>query len=141
MNCIIIYSKNGFRQDLTEANLQRRRELGIILHVWKIHNNQYPNNIDLKFKLNLRLNAVKAIIKPLPKKVKGKVLTTYDQRFAVRGAKLWNSLHADLTHISSFLVFKTALFNYIKTVPDRPPLPGYPYQSSNSLLDLSTFCD
>ena len=121
-------------KSLNIMSLQRRREFNILLHLWKIGNGQYPNSIDLEFKHKLRSNAIEAIVKPLPK-VKGRVLTTYDESFTVRGARLWNTLPAPLTHISSFSLFKSALLNHLKTIPDRPPLPGYSCQSSNSLLD------
>ena len=119
-------------------SLQRRRELNIILHLWKIKHCLYPNSIDIRFKVHLRTQAVKAIISPLPK-VKGRVLTIHEESFAIRAAKLWNILPSKITHIATFFTFKTALIDYLKTIPDQPPLPGYPYRTNNSLIEQSLY--
>ena len=68
------------------TSLQRRREKLIILHIWKILNNIYPNSINLQFKEHHRTTAIKAILKPLPK-IKGKSLTKYEESFQINGAK------------------------------------------------------
>ena len=52
-------------------SLQRRREKSIIMHVWKIKYNIFPNSIGMIFKLHKRSNAVKAVLKPLPRAVVG----------------------------------------------------------------------
>ena len=113
-------------------SLQRRREKIIIVHLWKICNGIYPNSIDINFKLHSRTNSLKAIIKPLPK-IRGKILTLYDESFTVKAAKLWNVLPNRLTQISSLDQFRESLDRFLLTVPDKPPLPGYPYNCNNSL--------
>ena len=70
-------------------SLQRRRERIILLHVWKIKYNVYPNSVELSFKLNKRSNASRAVIKPLPR-VQGRLLTVFENSFEIRAARLWN---------------------------------------------------
>ena len=120
-------------KDLGLLSLQRRRERNIILHLWKIRNKVNPNSINIEFKENKRLSAIKAIIKPLPK-LRGKILTQYDESFVIRSAKLWNVLPPKLTHLTTFDVFKSGLEKFLFKVPDQPPLPGYPYINDNSII-------
>ena len=115
------------------TSLQRRREKLIILHIWKILNNIYPNSINLQFKEHHRTTAIKAILKPLPK-IKGKSLTKYEESFQINGAKLWNLLPTELTKITKLNYFKVELNKFLKHIPDKPPIPGYPFQNDNSLI-------
>lgn len=41
--------------------------------------------------------------------------------------------------ITKFCTFKTALLNYLKSIPDQPPLPGYPHRTNNSLTQQSLY--
>ena len=124
-------------QELQILSLQRRRERNIILHLWKIKNNINPNSIDIEFKEHKRSTAIRAVVKPLPK-VRGRMLTQYDESFVIRSAKLWNVLPPNLTHVTSLDIFKSNLKSFLFKVPDKPPLPGYPYTSDNSLLNQYT---
>ncbi len=117
-------------------SLQRRRERAIILYLWKIKNNIVPNSFDIKFKDSKRNGGSKAIVKPLPK-VKGRVLTIYDESFQIVSAKLWNVLPNKITLINSLSAFEFELDNFLKLIPDEPPLPGYPSRSNNSILNQS----
>ena len=119
---------------LNIASLQRRREMLIILHIWKVKNNIYPNTIGLEFKLHNRTNAMKAVLKPLPK-VRGKLLTKYEESFIIRACKLWNILPPLLTHVPLLNSFKYQLKNFLKDIPDKHPLPGYAILNDNSLLE------
>ena len=116
-------------------SIQRRREKTLIIHVWKILHNFYPNSTKLEFKLHHRTNSIKAKIKSLPK-VRGHILTCFDESFTIRAAKLWNILPANITHISSLSLFKSCLEKFLYTIPDKPPLPGYPYNCDNSLINI-----
>ena len=107
-------------------SLQRRREKVILTHLWKIRNGIYPNSININFKPNPRKCSIKAIIKPLPK-IRGKLLTQYDESFTIKAARLWNILPPELTQITSLVEFKSGLDSFLSTVPDEPPIPGYPY--------------
>ena len=114
-------------------SLQRRREKLVILHVWKVLHHVYPNTINLTFREHQRSGAIKAILKPLPR-LQGKSLTTFEESFAVRSAKLWNCLPPNISKISTLQTFKTKLSNFLKLIPDTPPIPGYPYLNNNSLI-------
>ena len=122
-------------RELGIMSLQRRRERIIIIHVWKILFGVYPNTIELEFKVHSRSGSVRAIIKPLPK-LRGRLLTSFDESFIVKAAKLWNVLPAQLTDISSPESFKNKLNEFLRELPDRPPLPGYPYTCDNSLSNV-----
>ena len=121
-------------QKLGIMSLQRRRERNIILQLWKINHGYNPNSIKMEFKEHNRSTAVRAIMKPLPT-LRGKLLTQYDHSFVINSAKLWNILPAPLTKITSLGRFKSSLDKFLSTVPDLPPLPGYPYNSNNSLIN------
>jgi hypothetical protein len=121
-------------KELNIRSLQRRRERAILIHVWKIKNYVYPNSIDLIFKKHERSNSIKAVLKPLPK-IKGKLLTIYEESFIIRAAKLWNILPPSLTQIVTLNSFILQLDKFLDTVPDEPPLPGYPIKNHNSLLE------
>ena len=88
----------------------------------------------MNFKLHKRSNAIKAVLKPLPK-VKGKLLTKYEESFIIRACKLWNILPASLTHVTILHNFKLKLEEFLEHIPDQPPLPGYPCANNNSLLE------
>ena len=121
-------------EKLDIRSLQRRREKLIITHIWKIKNGLYPNNLTLEFKLNRRSNAMKAVLRPLPK-VKGALLTKYEESFLIQSCKLWNVLPPSLTHVKIFNSFKAQLNVFCKSISDKPPLPGYPFTNNNSLVE------
>ena len=116
-------------------SLQRRREKIIIINIWKIKYKLIPNSINLNFKIHQRSQAIKATLPPLPRTTTG-LLTKYENSFIVKGPKLWNTLPAELTRISNLRLFKTSLTNYLKKIPDKPPLAGYPFTNNNSLLEI-----
>ena len=120
-------------QKLGIMSLQRRRERTILLHLWKVKNEIYPNSINIEFKYHPRSSAFKAILKPLPK-LKGKLLRQYDESFVINSAKLWNSLLPPLTCLNTLEHFKTSLDRFLVDIPEQPPIPGYPYVSDNSLV-------
>ena len=121
-------------KELKLKSLQRRREMIIINHVWKIKNKVYPNSIDLEFKLHQRSNSMRAILKPFPK-IRGRLLNLFENSFLIKACKLWNILPASLTHIDSLSTFTTKLSLFLSNIPDEPPLPGYPYLNNRSLIE------
>ena len=121
--------------ELGILSLQRRRERNIIIQLWKIKFKINPNTINIEFKEHKRSTAVRAIIKPIPK-VRGMLLTQYDQSFVVRSARLWNAMPPRLSHVTTLDVFKSSLDKFLQKIPDKPPIPGYPYDSDNSLISL-----
>ena len=116
-------------------SIQRRREKIIIIHLWKILNNVFPNFINIEFKEHKRTSSIKAILKPLPK-VRGAALSNYDGSFVIQSAKLWNALPPNLTVITSLNLFKICLDKFLIELQDKPPLPGYPYCCDNSILSV-----
>ena len=69
-------------------------------------------------------------------RVRGKLLTKFEESFVIKAAKLWNVLPGNLTHIPDLTIFKAALDEYLFTLPDKPPILGYPYQTNNSLTSV-----
>ena len=124
----------GRLECLQIKSLQRRREIQILILVWKLKHNVIPNDVNLEFAQNKRNFKVKAVLKPMPK-VKGRLLTSYEQSFIIKSAKLWNTLPSSLTEISDFSLFKIKLNNYVNLIPDKPPVHGYPHMTNNSIKD------
>ena len=122
-------------KQLNLLSLQRRREKLIILNIWKIKNKIIPNSINLHFKDHLRSQARKAVLLPLPK-TNCRLLTKFENSFAIKGAKLWNTLPSSLTCITQLNEFKVALHKHLSDIPDKPPLPGYHTLNNNSLTDI-----
>ena len=118
-------------------SLQRRREKLIISYVWKIKNKKVPNDIHLEFTENNLRSCIKAILKPMPK-IKGRLLTLYENSFEIRACKLWNKLPSSIANIDNFNTFQIKLEDYLKLYPDSPPIRGYYHSNSNSLLDYQT---
>ena len=123
---------------LNLKSLQRRREVIIITHIWKIKYKIYPNSFNLKFKVFRRTGAEKAILLPLPK-VGSRLQTLHEESFIIKSCKLWNVLPAHLTQIASLSSFKHQLNKFISSLPDKPPIPGYPYTNNNSLTEQHLF--
>ena len=123
-------------KELKIMSLQRRLEQHIIIYLWKIKHNLLPNSVKMTFKEHIRSQAIKAVLKPLPQ-VRGKILTTYEESFVIRSAKLWNVLPAPLTRINTLNAFKAALTKFLISIPDEPPIPGYYCKSNNSIIEQS----
>ena len=117
-------------------SLQRRREKLIIIMTFKIKNNLIPNDINLEFKEHKHKSHTIAVLKPLPR-VKGKLLTIFENSFLIKSAKLWNKLPQQLTKIPNLHLFEKQLDKYLCLIPDTPPVHGYPHNSRNSILDYS----
>ena len=118
-------------------SLQRRRERFLIVMVWKIKNNNTPNDINLQFVTNTRNSITKAVLPPLPK-TRGKILSTYENSFVIKALKLWNKLPLTLTEITNLKSFTTKLDKYLVLYPDEPPVKGYFHKTNNSLLEYKT---
>ena len=123
-------------KDLQIMSLQRRRERQILILVWKIKNNLIPNDINLEFSQNKYTLKTKAILKPLPRRA-GKMQTSFEGSFLIKGAKLWNRLPSTLTEINKLSSFVARLENFLKLFPDEPPVHGYYHRNKNSLLDYN----
>ena len=119
------------------TSLQRRREKFTIILVWKIKNNLIPNDINLEFSINTRNSQIRAVVKPLPRS-RGKLLSSYENSFAIRAAKLFNKLPSKLIEVSSLPLFKFRLEKYLSFYPDEPPVHGYYHNVKNSITEYRT---
>ena len=117
-------------------SLQRRRERYIIPMMWKILNNFVPNCCDIKFTETSR-HGTQAIIPSLSRSSSLRNQTLYDSSFAVRGPKLWNKVPVNVKAAVSFNSFKVRVSEFLSSIPDNPPIPGYSCSWSNSLVDYS----
>ena len=127
------YDYWGRLSALRLSSLQRRRERFIIFHMWKILYSKVPNDLDLEF--IHRNDHIKAVLKPLPR-CSARAQSLYEDSFVIYGVKLWNIVPRTATIVDSFPAFKVVVDAFLEGIPDRPPLEGYPYTSSNSLLEL-----
>ena len=73
-------------------------------------------------------------MKPFPR-TSCRLTTIYEHSLVIVGPKVWNLLPPELTLTSTFDCFKIGLDRYILTIPDYPPLEGYPFQNSNSICN------
>ena len=64
-----------------------------------------------------------------------KAKTLFDSSFSVLGPKLWNRVPRRVKESQTLISFKTKLDEYLKTIPDHPPVQGYVCQNNNSLID------
>ena len=121
-------------QYLKLRSLQRRRERYIILHLWKILNNQVSNDLNIQFYESLRYGP-QAHVPSLISRSSLKAQTLYDSSLAVAGTKLWNMIPKSVKLCSSLNSFKANLDLFLNGFPDRPPVSGYVVQNNNSLLE------
>ena len=108
----------------------------IIIFVWMLKNNKVTNNINLQFSQDRKGN-IKAQIKPLPK-IRGRILTIYENSFSITSVKLWNKLPPKICEINNLSLFKIKLHDYLTLYPDNPPVKGYYHTNKNSLLDYKS---
>ena len=124
-------------EKLNLMSLQRRRERYSIIHLWKILHNICPNDLQICFKENQRLG-MRVVLPALRKKAATSAKSNYDQSFVVRAAKLWNTLPRHVNTADALPAFKTALGNFLDTIPDNPPVSGCTTMNANSIID---WCD
>ena len=121
-------------QFLNLMSLQRRRERYTILHIWKIVNQFVSNDLNIDFYDNRRLG-IMAHVPPIMTNGNTKAKTLYDHSFAVVGPRLWNLVPKKVKDATSLFAFKSHLDEFLKTIPDRPPVHGYTCQNNNSILE------
>ena len=115
-------------------SLQRRRERYIIIQMWKILNDNCPNDLNVRFMAPSR-RGIKSVVPPLNRQSSRRNQTLYDNSFAVLGPRLWNTLPAKLTEITGKEAFKHRLTKFMFSFPDEPPVRGYSRSNGNSMLD------
>ena len=116
------------------SSLQRRRERYTIIHMWKIYQKICPNDMEIQFTENARLG-VKVALPSLPKKSTAAAISTYDNSFAVKAGKLWNTLPKEVNCQVTLTSFKVALGKFLDALPDEPPTLGYTAGNHNSIVD------
>ena len=121
-------------KSLKLTSLQRRREIYILLHMWKTLHGICPNDLQIKFTDPLRLG-IKSIVPAISRTARQRNQTLNEHSFAVLCPRLWNTLPKDLTVISCQQKFKDKLSSYVSSVPDLPPIRGYTSPNNNSLLN------
>ena len=119
---------------LKVSSLQRRRERYMIIHVWKILNDQAPNDIGMIFR-TVQRHGVKVSVPDFKTTAQRSVATLYDNSFGVKAARLWNMLPKDVNEKNNLETFKVALGKFIDQFPDNPPVQGYATVNNNSLLE------
>ena len=117
-------------------SVQRRRERYIILHMWKTYCGIVPNDVGVEFYLNDRLGPMCRVPKLRAKSMQ--VNTMVYHSFGSMGPMLFNAIPKQVKSSSSPDTFKAALDDYLMTLPDTPPTPGYVAANNNSLLDWTT---
>ena len=115
-------------------SLQRRRERFIILTMWKILHSKMPNDLNVQFRPEARLG-VQAKVPNLPRNCSRSSANLYETSFAVVGPKLWNCLPNELTTCENQTTFKNKLTEYLRTLPDEPPVQGYQRVHNNTVKD------
>ena len=80
---------------------------------------------------------VRAVVPSLNRNSRVAIQTLCDRSFGVMGPQLWNSLPAELVNVPSQESFKVKLTNYLLSLPDEPPVSGYPRVHNNTLPEVS----
>ena len=119
---------------LMSLQRERRRE---ILQIWKILHKLTPNDLKIQFSSASRLG-IRAKAPQLNKSSSLHNQSLYDGFFAVLGPRLWNIIPVSLTKMSDFLPFKANPSEFLRKIPERPPVAGYTCPNSDSLLDWRT---
>lgn len=114
-------------KNLSLYSLQRRRERYIIIYVWKIIVGLSPNfqREDTKIKTygEGSRNGRRCQLPPLARSAHGNLR---DRSFMYIGPKLFNVLPIVIREFDGSLeTFKRKLDNFLESVNDKPPLPGY----------------
>ena len=103
-------------------SLQRRRERYSIIMAWKMANGEAPNNIGIRF---YHRPGKRAEVSTCPTNTQPSVATKFQNSFASRATRLWNTLPSNVNSAKDLAGFKILLGEWLKRIPDRPPVPGY----------------
>ena len=113
---------------------QRRRERYRILYIWKMTQELVPNpGITTKISDRRGRNCT---IPPLNNRAPNAITTMKENGFMVNGAKLFNILPRRIRDLDNCTLkhFKDELDRTLKTIPDNPPVTGYPSRNNSLLL-------
>ena len=120
-------------------SVQRRRERYIVLHMWKIYCGIVPNDVGVEFYSNDRLGPMCRVPKLRAKSMQ--VNTMVYHSFGSMGPMLFNAVPKLVKSSISPESFKASLDDFLMTLPDTPPTPGYVAANNNSLLDWTATND
>ena len=100
-------------------------------------NNLTNNDIGLSFTdtENSSRTGVTATVPHFPRNFPTRVVSLYEQSFAVKAPKLWNCLPKHVKGASTLAAFKGSLGDFLNQIPDMPPSTGYTGVNHNSILD------
>ena len=115
-------------------SLQRRRERFSIITMWKIANDQCPNQLDLEF-YNTHRFGIKCRRKLYNSTTRVHIKTLRQNSFASIGPALFNCIPKSVKNKETLISFKSALDKWLKLLPDEPPISGYVTQNGNSVLE------
>ena len=121
-------------------SLQRRRERYLILYTVKVIKGLVPNYQDENFEIRTSESQRRGRlckIPPVNTRATCRMKSIVDASFAVQGPRLFNCLPKHIRdHNGSFESFKSRLDKFLKSVPDKPIIPGYSQQvaQNNSLV-------
>ena len=73
-------------------------------------------------------------------KIRGKLLSIYEDSFTIRAAKLYNRVPPNIRDEISLTTFKLKLNKWLFSFPDLPPINGY-HPTKNSIMDHWTAND
>jgi hypothetical protein len=124
---------------LSLYSLQRRRERYQIIYTWKMIRGLVPNfvNDELKMRTPQHIRRGKECMVPaFNNRSPASIRSMHERSFAVIGPRLFNCLPRELRDFEGTLeTFKSKLDVFLKTIPDKPPVPHY-YQPAegNSVL-------
>ena len=124
-------------QQLNLYSLQRRRERYDIIHIWKIQQEIIPNDLNLTF-YNTPRKGWKCRRNIIQNR-KIALQTIRYNSFTYRAAALFNIIPKDVKNSVSLPVFKNRLDNFLRGLPDQPPVHGYVRANNNSILDWANF--
>ena len=102
--------------------------------IWKMANDEAPNNIGVKFYTNGRLGK-RAEVPTCPTSTQKSVATKFHESFACRAVRLWNTLPSNINSVDNLPLFKARLGKWLAKLPDRLPVSRYTRQNNNSILD------
>ena len=120
-------------QTLGLLSLQRRRERYTMILVWKVYNGEMPNTTNMSF-IDSHRSGPRAVVPKYSYEAQRANLTLFEGSFAVKGAQLWNTLPQHVKESPTLFQFKTSLGKFLSTIPDTPPVSGYPPQNGNNSI-------
>ena len=123
-------------QHLNVLSLQRRRERYMIIHAWKMRAGLAPTIPGFTFHREEERDGRKATRPKLYRNAQDSVRTTRDASFRMRAALLYNRMPEKVRLCTTIDSLKVELGNFLATIPDYPPVKGYPSPRDNSLVAL-----